>query len=262
LPEVLADLRLASHVYDGHQREQVMRLRAEAIGAGRGFTRGLGYFDLALVLADQYDVIAPQSADALCVALLVTKRAQDFVAVGDPETGSALLQRARDDLEPLLAENRPEVHSVYGYLHLRSALATARAADTDRTNEHWVEAVAHAARIGGDHNHYGLSFGPTNVGIWGVGLAVELMNPGLALTRNRSLHIAPDVTPSRVGHHYVDLARGQLLAGDRQAALRSAPSRQPARLHPNRPVTTPWSARPSLPSPLPKSGPGAVKLPV
>jgi transcriptional regulator with XRE-family HTH domain len=227
LPKVLADLRLASHVYEGHRREQVMRLWAEAIGAGRGFTRGLGYFDLALVLADQYDVIAPQSADPLCMTLGVTKRAQDFVAVADPDTALAMLQRARDDLEPLVAENRPDAISVYGYLHLRSALATARAADADRTNEHWHEATACAARIGGDHNHYGLSFGPANVGIWGVGLAVELMNPGLALTRNRSLHIAPDMTPSRVGHHYIDLARGQLLAGDRQAAI--PPDRPPGR---------------------------------
>lgn len=112
LPKVLADLRLASHVYEGHRREQVMRLWAEALGAGRGFTRGLGYFDLALVLADQYDVIASQSADPLCVALGVTKRAQDFVAVGDPDTALAMLQRARDDLEPLVAENRPDAISV------------------------------------------------------------------------------------------------------------------------------------------------------
>ncbi|MBL7493741.1 hypothetical protein I6A60_35080 [Frankia sp. AgB1.9] len=137
LPEVLADLRLASHVYTGAQRERVMRLWAEAIGAGRGFTRGLGYFDLALVLADQYDVIAPQSADPLRMTLGVTKRAQDFVAVGDLDTGLAMLQRARDDLESLVAENQPEAVSVYGYLHLRSAGATARAADADRTNEHW-----------------------------------------------------------------------------------------------------------------------------
>ncbi len=237
LPTLLADLRLAAHTTSGQDREQVMRQWAQAFGAARGFTQNLGYFDLSTVIANHYDTIAAASGDPLCMTLGITKHAQDLVAVGRHDQAQQLLQQARDQLEPLLASNAPEVLSVFGYLHLRSALATARAADPVRTDEHWREAAAYAARLDGEPNHYGLWFGPSNIGIWGVGLAVELVDGPLAIRRGKQLTISPALPPARLGHHYIDLARAQLLTGHRQASLVSLQSArrispQQTRYHP------------------------------
>ena len=52
-------------------------------------------------------------------------------------------------------------------------------------------------------------------------MAVELGDGAEAVRRASSLHDFTGVTPNRVSHHYIDLARGQLYAGDRHAALDS-----------------------------------------
>ncbi|GAA0401046.1 hypothetical protein Acor_38960 [Acrocarpospora corrugata] len=76
-----------------------------------------------------------------------------------------------------------------------------------------------------------------NVAIWSVGLAVELGNGTEAVRRAAAIGGFTGVTPNRVSHHYIDLARGHLYVGDRDAALASlitarklAP--QQARYHP------------------------------
>jgi hypothetical protein len=81
-----------------------------------------------------------------------------------------------------------------------------------------AEARETALRLGDDRDVI-LSFGPTNVEIWSVALAVESMDGTEALNRAQSL-VIPDGTPKeREGHHYIDLSRAYLLHGDRTRAL-------------------------------------------
>ncbi len=220
LPELLADVRLASHSYGGDaDRERVMRLWAHAYAVGRGFALNLGYSDLATMIADRYDEVAAVCGDPLVATLGDTKRAQDLLAAGDFEGAEQILTRARGGLEPAVDREDPATLAVYGYLHLRSALVAARAGNADATGAHLGEAEELAGRVDAGRNDYGLSFGPSNVGIWTVGLAVELADGPRAVARARDLRIDPATPPNRVGHHYIDLARGHLLAGHRHAAL-------------------------------------------
>src|SRR5262249_56634891 len=65
-----------------------------------------------------------------------------------------------------------------------------------------------------------LCCGPTNPAIWGTALGVEMMDGAEAGRRAQFVHLpAAGIPPERAGHHYLDLARGQLLYGDRSAAL-------------------------------------------
>jgi hypothetical protein len=116
--------------------------------------------------------------------------------------------------------------SVYGSAHLRSAILAARAARTrgpGNAQEAWAH--IHAARlvadhIGADRNDYGLAFGPSNVAQHEVAVAVELEDGEEAVQRSRLVRLGPSVPAVRRGHHYIDLARGYVMAGDHTGGLR------------------------------------------
>jgi uncharacterized protein HemY len=110
---------------------------------------------------------------------------------------------------------------MWGSLHLKSGLAAARSGNRELADDHLNEARETARRIGRDRDDYRLCFGLTNVNIWSVGLAVE-MNDGTEAVKRAERFTIPSGTPKeRTGHHYIDLARGFLIHGDRTRALQS-----------------------------------------
>jgi hypothetical protein len=123
-----------------------------------------------------------------------------------------------DGLDP---PERPEALSVQGFLHLMSAYMAAHAGDEPDVWTHHAEAAGIAARLGVDRDDYRLAFGPTNVAIWGTALGVELMDGAAAIERSRQVRLSRRTPPERAGHHFIDLARGLLLHGDRRGALTS-----------------------------------------
>jgi hypothetical protein len=76
-----------------------------------------------------------------------------------------------------------------------------------------------AQRSGKDRDDYRLCFGPTNVNIWSVGLAVEMLDGTEAITRAEKFVIPSTTQKERAGHHCIDLARGYLLHGDKTKAF-------------------------------------------
>src|SRR6202034_653433 len=122
-----------------------------------------------------------------------------------------LMEQVRSDLgEDISAMDGPTL-SVYGSTHLRSAILAARASRTNApgyVQDAWAHIdAAHgvAAQMGKDRNDYGLAFGPSNVAQHAVAVAVELEDGAEAVRR---------------GHHYIDLARGYVMAGDPAGGLR------------------------------------------
>jgi hypothetical protein len=219
LPLVLGDLRAAAWGKTGTEREEIMKLWAEAYYAARQFLYKLGYVDLATLVADRYEWAAEESGDPLALALAAVFRAGelDNVAVGSREP-RAIMAATIDGLD---AGDDDAGLSVQGFLHLMAAYMSAHAGDEDATWTHYAEADDLAQRLGYDGDSYRLAFGPTNVAIWGTALGVELMDGAKAVERARQVHLTPDTPIERAGHHFIDLARAQLLNGDRQAVLES-----------------------------------------
>jgi hypothetical protein len=127
--------------------------------------------------------------------------------------------------------------SVYGATHLRSAIFAARMPNAASAWAHVDEARECALLLGEDANHYGLEFGPSNVAIHEVAVAVELYDGAEAVRRAGQVRLPGTVAPVRRGHYFIDLARGFLYNGDRvkslealQTARRVAP--QQTRNHP------------------------------
>lgn len=218
LPGVLESLRAAAHRSSGGaDRDRSYGLLAEAYYAADQVASKLGYPDLAAVAVDRYEWAAGRSGDELAVSVGDYRRAGELIGAADWSSAERLLQASRDSIEPRVsADDDPAAVAVWGNLHLKSGLAAARAGDPDRADEHLAEAQTAAARIGEGRDDYRLAFGPTNVDIWRVGLAVEAVDGAAAMSRAATVDLPAETPAERAGHHWIDTARGCLLHGDRE----------------------------------------------
>lgn len=221
LPGLLADLRVAWHSATGPKRERIFGLLAEAFAATGQVVYKLGYIDLSSLCVDRYEWAAAQSGDPLAVLVGDYQRAGELIGAADWSTALRFLEASRATIESDIGGNDPAVLSMWGNLHLKSGLAAARAGRRDIADGHLAEARETAQRIGTDRDDYRLCFGVTNVDIWSVGLAVEMMDGTEAVKRAQHVHLPATTQRERAGHHYIDLARGYLLHGDRTKALAS-----------------------------------------
>ncbi|WP_010694053.1 hypothetical protein [Saccharopolyspora spinosa] len=110
---------------------------------------------------------------------------------------------------------------MWGNLHLKSGLAAARSGNLASADAHWREAHEAAQRLGGDRDDYRLCFGPTNVNIWSVALAVEALDGTEVVKRSERFEIPTHTQRERSGHHWIDVVRGFLLHGDHDKATQS-----------------------------------------
>ncbi|WP_030906901.1 helix-turn-helix domain-containing protein [Streptosporangium amethystogenes] len=219
LPGLLEELTRAVHVSEGTRRDELFGLLSEAYTGVTAIAYTLGYFDLRGLAMDRVAWAAQASQDPLRVARTQWQRSTLFLATATYDKGLILLDRVRRDVGEDLGRLTAAELSVYGAAHLRSAIFAARATDRQRAFEH-IEHAREAARVlGQDANHYGLEFGPSNVIMYEVAAAVEMYDGGEAVRRARHAVLPPAVAPVRLGHHYIDLARGWLYHGDRQKAL-------------------------------------------
>lgn len=219
VPGLLQELRAAAYVLTGHSQELAFGLLAEAYYAASQLAYKLGYIDLASLAVDRYEWAAGQSGDELAVLVGDYQRAGEMIGAADWSSALRLLERSRSRIEDQIGQTDLPTLATWGNLHLKSGLAAARSGQRGLADAHLAEAKETAARIGVDRDDYRLCFGPTNVNIWSVGLAVEMLDGTEAVKRAEQFALPSDAPRERVGHHWIDLARGLLYHGDRHKAF-------------------------------------------
>lgn len=215
---LLAEVRAAVHRSSGHDRDRALVMLCELYYSSHSLAHKLGYADLAGTAVDRLAWAATESGSPLWTATAQFQRAAMLTSGGDWSAAASFLERCRSSIEPRLCAGQRHDLIAWGGLHLQSGLAASRGGKRDTANAHLAEAWETAHRLGDDLDPV-LSFGPTNVGIWSVALAVEGMDAPEALTRARALVIPTGAPKERVGHHHMDVARAWLLYGDRARAL-------------------------------------------
>ncbi len=238
LPGLLDELQAAISVAGDAERPGLYALLAEAYGGISGLTHQLGYTDLRALTLDRIEWASQRCQDPLRIARTQWSRGASLLGVAAYDQGLALMERTRTELGT--GDLDEAARSVYGSLHLRSSVLAARAGRRQESDAHLAEARDLAATVRPEANHYGMEFGLPNVGLHDVSAAVEMADGTLAVTRAREVERDGYLTrlpPVRVGHYYIELARGWLYHGDRHRALnalrrarRVAP--QQARYHP------------------------------
>jgi transcriptional regulator with XRE-family HTH domain len=237
LPALLAELRAAIAHADGQDTDELYGLLAEAYAAAGQVAYKLGYADLSSLTTERVEWAASKSGDPLASAAADFYVAGELIATAEWNGALDYLEVARHNIEDELRTGDEAALAMYGQLHLKSGLAAARAGDADAADDHLAEARELAEHVNPGSDHYRLAFDTDSVNIWSVGLAVERQDGTEAVKRADGLRFSHSAPRERVGHHWIDLARGYQLHGDPDralAALQTAKkvSPQQARFHP------------------------------
>ena len=205
LPGLLRELH-ALYVTDPEHRAEILHALMDCYHAAGVLLKNLGVRGLPTLAAFHARRVAEELDDPAWLGLAAWLRASTLGSKGRPRMlelsmqGTHALENHLDD---------PRAQQMYGALHLNAALASAAMRRGDDAADHLNEAGAIAERVGPDGRGFGnLYFGPDNVGIWRVSIAVELGEAGKA--RELARQVTPGRVPSaaRQAMYWADLGRG------------------------------------------------------
>ncbi|MFG1722345.1 helix-turn-helix domain-containing protein [Micromonospora chalcea] len=218
LPKLLRDAQAADAGYAaGDQVREAAHLLGQVYQIASSVLRKLGECDLAWLAADRSMAVAQRADDPLLAGIATTRVCNALVAMGRPRPALELNVRIAGRLAPGGDNDvRPERLSVYGMLLLQGAMAAARIGDSATVDDLLAGADEAATMLGGDHNYYWTSFGPTNLELHRAAAAVELGDGGRAVETHLRLSEPAfnALLPERRAHHLLDLARGYSQIGD------------------------------------------------
>ncbi len=234
LPRLMTELHTL-YVTDPQHRIEVCAGLMDCYQMAGVLLKNLGVRGLPALAAFRAQQVAEELDDPAWLGLAAWLRAFTVDGKGR-QPMLAISLRGAHKLESHLDD--PRAAQMYGALHLHAALATAALRRGGDSADHLTEAAAMAERVRGTGRGFGgLCFGPDNVGIWRLSIAVELGETG------RAREIARLVDPSRVpsaarqGMFWADLGRGlaqQRATRDKAvAALVRAEQIAPQRIRPN-----------------------------
>ncbi|RLK12102.1 transcriptional regulator with XRE-family HTH domain [Micromonospora sp. M71_S20] len=218
LPKLLRDAQAADAGHGGDQAVEAAHLLGQVYQIASSVLRKLGECDLAWLAADRSMAVAQRANDPLLAGIATTRVCNALVAMGRPRPALELNVTIANRLAPGGGtEATPALLSVYGMLLLQGAMAAARIGDSATVDDLINGAHEAATLLGGDHNHYWTSFGPTNVELHRAAAAVELGDGGRAVEVHRQRIQEPAfnaLLPERRAHHLLDIARGFAHVGD------------------------------------------------
>lgn len=236
LPKLLRDAQSAdiAHVNTDRARDAA-HLLGQVYQISSSALRKLGEYDLAWLAADRSIAVSQRANDPLLAGIATWRVGSALLALGRARPALEVNLNIANRLAPSASQEpaTPERLSVYGTLLLQGALAAARIGDPATVRDLLAEADDAATALGGDHNHYWTSFGPTNVQLQRAAAMVELGEGRLAVETHENLDMAAfaAMLPERRAHHFIDIARAlaqvgdivraseMLLEGDRHAPL-------------------------------------------
>jgi transcriptional regulator with XRE-family HTH domain len=167
----------------------------------------IGRHDLALSAADRARNAALRGGDPADLGMAVYQ----VVCALLPTPRAPLAEELALTTAASLGGDGPEVRSVTGALWLIAAVAAARRLDAAAAGERLDRAQQLADRLGEDANHRWTAFGPTNVAIHRVSVAVELGDAPAALAAAAAVDLdrLPDGLRSRRVQVQLDVAWAQ-----------------------------------------------------
>lgn len=208
LVRLLPELEQAARVAEGDAQREVFASLARAYHACAAVLSNVGDTGASWVAADRAIGAAERSGDALLMAEGAFRLTLVFQTARRLDQARQTASTAAAALERRIKSGEPEALSVWGALQLQLAVVAARQNRADEAEEHIRLARGAADRIGADRNDYNTEFGPTNVALHAVGVAVELGDAGRALRVAETID-ASTLSPERQARFLIDVARAQ-----------------------------------------------------
>ncbi|MGH3694317.1 MAG: helix-turn-helix domain-containing protein [Pseudonocardiaceae bacterium] len=180
----------------------------------------IGEADLAWIAAERAMQAADESDDPLVLASAARSGTHALLAVGRFDDAVELGEVAARWLSPRTKGDDPAALSLYGMLYLRTAVAAARHQDRSTAGELLTQAGRAADQLGVDANYWQTGFGPSNVELHRVSVALDLGD--ITQVIDSSPRINVDHLPvERQVTHLIDLARALSLVAKDDDALQT-----------------------------------------
>lgn len=208
LPDLIAELHTAIEVLTGYERELAWGLLAEACRCGHSVGIAIGLNELSVTALQRTDWAASHAGDrapalrAIREYLRVTAylRARDVDACWRlSASGMAKLDGTDSDT--------PDALVARGQLHLGASIIAAHTGDLATMGEHLAETEHIAGLTGERTEQLWVGFGPTNVAVHRSMALGTAGAHGRAVEAAEGLRFPARWLPSRIGHHYLDMAR-------------------------------------------------------
>ncbi|MFJ2031559.1 helix-turn-helix domain-containing protein [Streptosporangium sp. NPDC087985] len=194
------------------EEARAWRLLSNMLALAFALSRRLGYHDLAQVALERASTSADRGDDPNLPHVVTLSRVLQLFALGSWSTASNLMTRTATRVDQ---GNEGALH-VLTAVHLRGAIAAARAGAASNAWEHHGQAVEAVSRISAQNRKadlYGLQANEGNVQIHGCTVAVEMGDYDRAISLDEGLVLPSTLSASRRAHHEIDMARTLLWVG-------------------------------------------------
>jgi tetratricopeptide (TPR) repeat protein len=178
---LVPDLEAAARTVPEAGRSEVFELMAATYQACSAALAKLGEPEAAWIAADRAMAAAERAGNPLLVAAGAFRLVFVFLAARHYDQAEETARTAAEALQPLANGGDPQAMSLWGGLTLQRAVVAARIGDPDTAYDQLERAKQMAERLGEGRNDYNTEFGPANVGLQEVAIAVDLGDAGRAL---------------------------------------------------------------------------------
>jgi transcriptional regulator with XRE-family HTH domain len=223
LRDLVPDLETATRALPEAQRAEAHELMASVYQACSAALAELGEPEAAWIAADRAMAAAERAGNAMLVAAGAFRLVLVFLAARHYDQAEETARTAAEALQAQADEGDPQALSLWGGLTLQRAVAASRVNDSDAAYGHLERAAQIAARLGEGRNDYNTEFGPANVALHEIAVAVELGDAGRALRAAATVDTS-GLSPERRARMFIDVARAR--AQRRQVAEAVAALRQ------------------------------------
>lgn len=214
LPAAITEL---THTAWATPSTELWQALASTYRTAHDITVKLGYYDLSAVALDRMAWAAERASDPCLGAVRQYMRALVYFREGEYTIGQRLVASGHGIVGQ--APTTREALAVTGQLHLGASVICARAADKTAVDRHISEARAIAKRTGDASGVHWLSFGPANVALHRMSVAVEMGQYDDALKQARKMRLPAKLATSRRAHFLIDRARTEMETGFTDKAL-------------------------------------------
>ncbi len=203
---LVPDLESAARAQPDSQRAEVFELMAATYQACSAALAKLGEPEAAWIAADRAMAAAERAGNALLVAAGAFRLVFVFLAARHYDQAEETARTAAEALQSRADGGDAQAMSLWGGLTLQRAVIASRINDPDSAYSHLERAAQVAARLGEGRNDFNTEFGPTNVGLHEIAVAVELGDAGRALRAAATVD-SSELSAERQARMLIDVAR-------------------------------------------------------
>ncbi len=203
---LVPDLEIAARAVPETQQADVYELMAATYQACSAALAKLGEPEAAWIAADRAMAAAERAGNPMLVAAGAFRLVFVFLAARHYGQAEETARTAADALQPMADQGDAEAMSLCGALTLQRAVTASRVNDPDAAYSHLEQARQIAERLGEGRNDYNTEFGPANVALHEVAVAVELGDAGRALRAAATVDTT-GLSAERQARLLIDVAR-------------------------------------------------------